>query len=153
MSKDLNETINLLNEVMYSPNFSQDEFEKAKAKIRAYFESIEKDGSNNMLVELYPGYFRSPKEILNGLDKMTLNDVIKHHSDMINKSSSNYVVTAPFNKNTNMKQNVVNLLLSDPDVYIDFMPKLSNVYKPIDKSTEIVYKMEINQTKMYKTYY
>lgn len=152
MSKDLNETINLLNEVMYSPNFSQDEFEKAKAKIRAYFESIEKDGSNNMLVELYPGYFGSPKEILKGLDKMTLNDVIKHHSDMINKSSSNYVVTAPFNKNPNMKQNVVNLLSSAPVVYKDFTPKLSKVYKPNDKSKVIVDTAELNQAQIYKTY-
>ena len=152
MSKDLNETINLLNEVTYSPNFSQDEFEKAKAKIRAYFESIEKDGSNNMLVELYPGYFGSPKEILKGLDKMTLNDVIKHHSDMINKSSSNYVVTAPFNKNPNMKQNVVNLLSSAPVMYKDFTPKLSKVYKPNDKSKVIVDTAELNQAQIYKTY-
>lgn len=152
MSKDLNETINMLSEVLYSPNFSQKEFEKAKTKIKNYFESIDKDGSNNMLVQLYPGYFGSPKEILKGLENMTINDVIKHYNDMITKSSSNFVATAPFDKNPGMKQAVINGVSFSPVVFKDFTPKFSNVYKPNEKSKVVVDTAELNQAQIYKTY-
>ena len=152
MSKDLDETIALLSEIMYNPNFSQDEFEKAKVKIRNYFQSVDKDGADNMLVELYPGYFGSPKEILQGIESVTLDDVIKHYNDTIAKASSNYVVTAPFDKNPNMKQGVINAISSSPVVYKDFTPTFSKVFKPNDKTKVIVDTAQLNQAQIYKTY-
>lgn len=152
LSKDLKDTMLLMNEIMYSPNFSQDEFEAAKNKISAYFKSIDKDGSDNMLVQLYPGYFASPKEILDGLNKMSINDVIKHYNDIINKASSNYVVTAPFNKYPNLEASVMNIASQSPVVYKDFTPRFTSVYKPNKTSTVIVDEAELNQAQIYKTY-
>lgn len=152
LSKDLDETMKLLNEVMYNPNFSQSDFEKAKNKIKSFFETVEKDGSDNMLVELYPGYFGSPKEILKGLESMTINDVIKHYNDMINSASSNYVVTAPFDKNPNLKNVALSNVSTSPVKYKNYSPKLSNVYKPNKTSRVVVDTAELNQAQIYKTY-
>ena len=152
LSKDLDETMKLLNEVMYNPNFSQADFEKAKNKIKTFFETVEKDGSDNMLVELYPGYFGSPKEILKGLESMTINDVIKHYNDMINSASSNYVVTAPFDKNPNLKNVALSNVSTSPVKYKNYSPKLSNVYKPNKTSRVVVDTAELNQAQIYKTY-
>ena len=152
MSGDLDETMKLMSEVIYSPNFSQKDFEQAREKIKNYFSSIEKDGSNNMLVELYPGYFASPKEILDGLNNMTINDVIKHYSDMINMASSKYVVSAPFSKNPTLKQTAMVNASSSPVIYKDFTPKFSNVYKPNPATKVVVDTAELNQAQIYKTY-
>ena len=152
LSKDLDETMKLLNEVMYNPNFSQSDFEKAKNKIKSFFETVEKDGSDNMLVELYPGYFGSPKEILKGLESMTINDVIKHYNDMIHSASSNYVVTAPFDKNANLKNVALLNVSTSPVKYKNYSPKLSNVYKPNKTSRVVVDTAELNQAQIYKTY-
>ncbi len=152
LSKDLPETLALLNEIMYKPNFSQNDFELAKNKIKSYFESVDKDGSDNMLVQLYPGYFGSPKEILSGLEGMTLNDVIKHYNDMINNSSSNYVVSAPFAKNMNLKTAALSYISKSPVVFKDFTPRFSNIYKPNNTTKVIVDTAELNQAQIYKTY-
>ena len=152
MSKDLDATLALLNEVMFSPNFSQSDFEIAKNKIKTYFESVDKDGSDNMLVQLYPGYFGSPSEILAGLDKLTLDDVIMHYNDMLNKASSNYVITAPFKTNAALKPLVLSYISKSPVVYKDFTPKFSSIYKPNKTTKVIVDSAELNQAQIYKTY-
>ena len=152
MSKDLSKTMSLLNEVMYNPNFSNEDFEKAKNKIKAYFESIDKDGSDNMLVQLYPNYFGSAKEILKGLESMNLNDVVKHYKDMINKSSSNYVVTAPFYSNPDLKASAMSFVSQSPVVFKDFTPKFNCIYKPNKETKVIVDTAELNQAQIYKTY-
>ena len=118
----------------------------------AHFESVDKDGSDNMLVQLYPGYFGSPKEILKGLESMTINDVIKHYNDMINSASSNYVVTAPFDKNPNLKNVALSNVSTSPVKYKNYSPKLSNVYKPNKTSRVVVDTAELNQAQIYKTY-
>lgn len=152
LSGDLAQTIDTLEEVLYSPNFSNKDFETAKAKVKSFFESMEKDGSNNMLVELYPGYFGSTKEILKGLDEMSLNDVIAHHSDMLNKASSTCVVTAPFNKNPQLNNLVKAKLSTSPVAYKNFAPHFSSVYKPNAKTRVVVDSAELNQAQIYKTY-
>ena len=152
LSKDFNETMSLLNEIMYNPNFSQKDFEIAKNKIKAYFESIDKDGSDNMLVELYPSYFGSPKDILKGLEEMTLDDVKAHYADMINKSSSNYVITAPFNSASVLNTSALSFASVSPVVFKDYTPKFSNVYKPNKKTRVIVDTAQLNQAQIYKTY-
>ncbi len=152
MAQNLDKTLDLLNEIMYSPNFSQKDFETAKAKIKSYFESIDKDGSDNMLVQLYPGYFGSAREILQGLEKMTVNDVIKHYNDMLNKGSSNFVVTAPFEKYPAAKQNSLAKISQSPVVFKDFTPKFTSIFKP-NKTTKVVLdSAELNQAQIYKTY-
>ena len=152
MAQNLDSTLDILNEIMYNPNFSQEDFEAAKTKIRSYFESIDKDGSDNMLVQLYPGYFGSAREILEGLDKMTLNDVIKHYSDMLNKGSSNFVVTAPFKKYPATKQSALQKISQSLVAFKDFTPKFTNIFKP-NKSTKVILdSAELNQAQIYKTY-
>lgn len=152
MSRDFDQTLDLMHEVMYNPNFSQKDFESAKAKIKNYFMSLEKDGSNNMLVELYPGYFGSPNEILSGLETMSINDVIKHYNDMMNTASSNYVITAPFAQNPNLKHSAMVKAAQSPVVFKNFVPHFSNVYTPNKKAKVIVDTAQLNQAQIYKTY-
>ena len=105
-----------------------------------------------MLVQLYPGYFGSAREILQGLEKMTVNDVIKHYNDMLNKGSSNFVVTAPFEKYPAAKQNSLAKISQSPVVFKDFTPKFTSIFKP-NKTTKVVLdSAELNQAQIYKTY-
>ena len=152
MVQNLPETLELLKEVMYHPNFSQEDFEAAKAKVENYFKSVDKDGSDNMLVQLYPGYFGSPKEILKGLKNMSLNDVIKHYNDMLNMSSSNFVITAPFEKYPELKSESMAKISNSPVVFKDFVPKFTSVYRPNKTTKVVVDTAELNQAQIYKTY-
>ena len=83
---------------------------------------------------------------------MRINDVIEHYNDMITKAASNFVATAPFDKNPGMKQAVINGVSFSPVVFKDFTPKFSNVYKPNEKSKVVVDTAELNQAQIYKTY-
>ncbi len=152
MKKDLSSTMDLLNEVMYSPNFSKKDFNSAVKKVKNYFVSMEKNGSSNMLVELYPGYFGSTREIIDGLNKMTIGDVQKHYNDMILNSSSNYVVSAPFEKNPELSQMTINKASISPSVFKDFTPVLKNVFTPNTQTKVIVDTAELSQAQILQTY-
>ena len=100
------------------------------------------------------GYTVTEKEIPIG-DFLFDNKVVfeyKKDNDMINSASSNYVVTAPFDKNPNLKNVALSNVSTSPVKYKNYSPKLSNVYKPNKTSRVVVDTAELNQAQIYKTY-
>ena len=57
----VSKSIETMKEALYSPRFTEADFKKVKADLEAYFYSLSKDASNNILDNLFGDYLQSPK--------------------------------------------------------------------------------------------
>ena len=89
----------------FDVKFTEEEFEKAK---KLAFETIKKDANEEDVINRYNAdkYGRNcslnREELINGLEKLTFNDVKTYFNALITGASSSIVVKAPFDKNKNM---------------------------------------------------
>ena len=150
--KDTIETINMLKETIYSPNFTQKEFEKAKEKIKAYMETLPKSASNTLIAQLYPDYFATSESILKGLKKLTLEDVKIHWANLLENASSNFVITAPIKRKENLESEITSSVYSPNVKFKEHRGKLNAIYKPTTKSEIYIGQEERNQAEIFKTY-
>ena len=151
----VSKSIDTMKEALYSPRFTEADFKKVKADLEAYFYSLNKDASNNLLDNLLGDYFAKPEVILAGLKTLTLNDVINHYNSMIQNSTSAFVVSAPF-KNKPALKNEVFSRINTPNAHFK---KLLPVYTPIYNrfkenrvSQVLIDTEERNQAQINKTY-
>lgn len=148
-------SIDTMKEALYAPRFTQADFEKSKADLIAYFESISKDASDNILDQLFGGYFAKPDQILEGLKTLTLDDVKKHYNDMIANSTSAFIISAPFEKNPALKNEVFSKINTPNKKFQQLLPAYTPVYnnfKANQASKVIVDTEERNQAQITKTY-
>ncbi len=151
-AQDTVDTINLFKEVIYSPNFTQEAFDKAKRKIEDYLSTLPNSASNTLIAQLYPEYFATSKSILEGLKTLTLDDVRAHWQNLITSASSTFTVSAPINKNPNLENDIINAVHT-PD--FDFKTRQNNlvdIYKPTQESKVYLATEERNQAEVFKTY-
>ena len=151
-AQDTVDTINLFKEVIYSPNFTQEAFDKAKTKIEDYLSTLPNSASNTLIAQLYPEYFATSKSILDGLRSLTLEDVREHWQNLITNASSTFTISAPINKNPNLENDIINAVHT-PD--FDFKTRqnnLVNIYKPTQDSKVYLATEERNQAEIFKTY-
>ncbi|MCD8024633.1 MAG: insulinase family protein [Candidatus Gastranaerophilales bacterium] len=146
------DAIRTLKEAIYSPRITQEDFDAAVNKIRTYCSSMNKDASTNLLARLYGKYFPSPKQILEGLETLTLDDVKKMYNNLIFNSSSNIVVSAPFEEHPELKSAVKNGMNTPNVQFKPYAPKLMQSYIPNDKEVVLLDTEERNQAQIYKNY-
>ncbi len=146
------DAIRTMKEAIYAPRFTQRDFDAAVNKIRAYCSSMNKDASTNLLAKLYGKYFPSPKQILKGLETLTLDDVKAHYNNLIFNSSSNFVVSAPFDENPQLKNQIANDLTTQGVKFKPYSPKLMKSFVPNNKEVVLLDTEERNQAQIYKNY-
>lgn len=148
-------SIDTMKEALFAPRFTEADFNKVKSDLIAYIESLGKDASDKILDNLFAGYFASPKQILDGLKTLTLNDVIAHYNDMISNSSSAFVVSAPFKKNPDLKNEVFSKANTPNMKFKPLLPSYTPIYnnfKANETSKVLVDTEERNQAQIAKTY-
>ncbi len=151
----IGKSIDTMKEALFSPNFSRENFDKAKADLIAYFESLSKDASDNILDELFGKYFAKPDLILEGLKSVTLDDVIKHYDDMMANSTSAFVISAPFEKNPALKDEVFAKINTKNKQFKHLAPAympIYNKFKANQTSKVLIDSEERNQAQIAKTY-
>lgn len=151
----VSKSIDTMKEALYSPRFSEADFKKVKADLEAYFYSLSKDASNNILDNLFGDYFARPEVILAGLKTLTLNDVVNHYNSMMQNSTSAFVVSAPF-KNKPALKNEVFSKINTPNMYFKkLLPAYTPIYNRFKEngiSQVLVDTEERNQAQINKTY-
>ncbi len=155
LENGVGKSIDTMKEALYAPRFTKSDFEKSKADLIAYFESISKDASDNILDQLFGNYFSKPKQILEGLKTLTLDDVKKHYNDMIANSTSAFIISAPFEKNPALKNEVFSKINTPNMKFQQLMPAYTPIYnnfKANDMAKVIIDTEERNQAQITKTY-
>lgn len=146
------ETVNMLKEAIFSPNFTEEEFEAAKQKVYDHFISANKDPSGGLVSQLYPEYFADIPKILAGIKSVRLQDVKSHWAHLVNNSSANFVATAPFGKYEGLENNLLNKVAIQGFKFKNQEVNLANVYQPTRNAQVIVDTEERNQAQIFKTY-
>lgn len=149
---DTVDTINLFKEVIYSPNFTQEAFDKAKKKIEDYLSTLPNSASNTLIAQLYPEYFATSKSILDGLKTLTLDDVRAHWQDLITSASSTFTVSAPITHEKNLENEILNKVYTPDFNFKTRQNNLVNIYKPTQESKVYLGTEERNQAEIFKTY-
>ncbi len=149
---NLNDGINAMKEAIYAPRFTDEDFKVAVDKIRTYCSSMNKDASTNLLAELYGKYFPSPSQILEGLNTLTIDDVKNHYNNLIFNSSSNFVVSAPFSKHPELRNQTLSQLNTNNVKFKPYAPKLLKSYSPNPREKVLLDTEERNQAQIYKNY-
>ncbi len=146
------DSINTMKEAIYAPRFTQEDFDAAVNKVRTYCSTMDKDASTNLLAKLYGKYFPSPKQILEGLETLTLNDVLQHYNNLIFNSSSNVVISGPFSKHPELKNIIINKMNTPNVNFKDSKPALMQSYVPNEKEVVLLDSEERNQAQIFKNY-
>ncbi|MCD7879270.1 MAG: insulinase family protein [Candidatus Gastranaerophilales bacterium] len=128
------EAMDLLNEIILNPNFSQSEFNRAKELLKAKIKSELPDANEKAASEIYGGLkmLKSTKEErLKELDELTLDDIKNLYSRIISNSKVSAVLSGDCKENT---KNIFHNKLTDN--YPMFKPYTTNhdngyeIFKP-----------------------
>lgn len=155
LENGIGKAIDTMKEALFLPRFTQEDFEKVKSDLIAYFESVNKDASDNILDNLFGSYFAKTDAILKGLKTLTLNDVIKHYNDMMSNSTSAFVISAPFESKPQLKDEVFSKIYTENAKFKQLLPAYTpifNSFKANDVSKVLIDTEERNQAQITKTY-
>lgn len=128
----------LIKEILTYPNFSQNEFERAKQIIRDSIISEEISPYDKLQQELFPAIKKyAPKEErLKQLEALTLADIQNVYSQLISTAQACATITAPFDKKPYL-QNIFNNELSvGLPVFRPFTKQKGDSYKIYTPNTE-----------------
>ncbi|MFH0702404.1 MAG: pitrilysin family protein [bacterium] len=106
--------LDLMKEILYNPDFSEKNFNKAKEEVKNGYLSMMKDPKDRAYEFLYGNqpYGYSPRKILENIDKIKLQDCIDFYNYIIQNSQAKIVITGPITKTPNLHNNIFRSLQS-----------------------------------------
>ena len=134
-AEDTKKAILAAKEVLLTPRFNEEVLNKCKSELRDEILTSEKHALDKLGPEIYKGLPNgaSKQEILESIDKTSLNDIKNLYEFILKNGQANIVISAPFSKNPELKQEIFNIISEFPAV----QPKNTNmkkVYSPIETS-------------------
>ncbi len=145
-------TLSILDELMYHPNLTEQDFNKAKQYVKDMLRNSEKDASSNLLDDMLPDYFPNSAKMLKTIDELTLSDVKEFYQELIKNGSSTFVATAPFLRFPDLKNSIINAQSSSNISFKDATPKLAPLFKETPETVVVLDTDELNQAQIYKSY-
>ena len=147
------EVFEYLQDKIKNPDLNEEEFQAAVQRLRDYYSTCEVsayDKYDKAMLEGTPGVF-TPKDKLASLDTITLDDVKAFYNEIFKNGMGQVVVTAPFSKNPELKQQIFDAVGS----YNTAQPvdvSLSKVYKPVESTKVYTEVNKKNQAKILQGY-
>ena len=152
MPENADKTLSLMNELMYHPKLTQNDFDAAKKYVKSMLLMSQKDASSNLLDRLYPGYFPTNEKMLEMIDELTLDDVKEFYQLMLRSASSSFVATMPLDKYPELTNMVVSHQNMPSVIFKENTPKLSPIFKPNPEANVIYDTDDLNQAQIYQSY-
>lgn len=145
-------TLGLINELMYHPKLTQNDFESAKKYVKSMLQARQKDASENLLDKLYPGYFPTNEKMLKEIDNLTLTDVKEFYNEMLKNASSAFTATLPLDKNPQLANTVISHQNMPNVAFKENTPKLSPIFEANPETNVIFDTDDLNQAQIYQSY-
>lgn len=122
-------------EVLQAPRFTEETLSKMKSELRDEIETSEKDADDKLTAEIFKGLPNgyTKEEILNSIDKVTLEDVKNLYKYILENSQANIVISAPFSRKSELKQLIFNEIAELPKV-ADKNSSMQEIYTEIEKT-------------------
>lgn len=139
VSENTDSTLKLIKQTLSNPNFSQEEFDRAKELVKIGLEHSTKSAYDKLYETVLPNdkQYADTKTQLEELDKLTLDDVKRLYYGILNNSQAVSTITYPENKNFN--QSTLNELASDLPAFRTFVPNKDANYSVYVPNTQEKY--------------
>ncbi len=147
------EALKYLEEKIKNPDLNPEVFADSMQRLHDYYSTCEVSAYDKYDAEMYkgtPAAF-SPKDKLKSLYSITLDDVKQFYNDTFKNGMGRVIVTAPFSKHPELKQQVFDALSGYATVK-PYDVSLSKVYSPIDKPKLYTEVNKKNQAKILQGY-
>lgn len=131
---NLEKALPLLKETLLSPNFTQEEFERAKSLVKEDLLTKQKSPYDKLYRTLVPTdkEYADIDEQLKALDKLTLNDIEKKYNVLLANSQASATLCTSTSENPQIQNFVINNLSVDMPQFSQFKP--SKAYNEICKT-------------------
>lgn len=152
LSENVEKTLALINELMYHPKLTENDFEAAKKYVKSMLQARQKDASENLLDRLYPGYFPTYEKMLKEIDNLRLSDVKEFYGQLLRSASSSFVATLPLDKHPNLANTVIAHQNMPNVIFKENVPKLTPIFEANPQSNVVYDTDDLNQAQIYQTY-
>lgn len=105
-SNDIDKAVASVKEIIQNPRFTQGAFDEAVKNLKDNLLRAEKSPWQKLSPELFKGINFTEDEILEGVKTLTLSDVKKLYSDIMDNSQGRVVISAPFKENPELRNKV-----------------------------------------------
>lgn len=152
-SSDVLKSLATAKEVLFAPRFTQETLDEVKKQIKDEILRSEKTPTEKLNAELYKGHLAgtTDKEVLENLDKVTLDDLKNLYSQVMSNAKGAFTISAPLRQNPELMNGVLGEISTLPTVK-DFSPKLYEDFKPQDKSKVLTDTHNKNQADIVMAY-
>ncbi|MBR2068298.1 MAG: insulinase family protein [Candidatus Gastranaerophilales bacterium] len=145
-------TLALMNELMYHPKFTQNDFEEGKRYVKDILRTSQKDATSNLLDILYPGYFPTEANMLKLIDELELSDIEEFYNSLLQNASSAFVATVPKSQHQQLESKVLSYQSQGNIKFKELTPKLFPLFKANQEPNVIYDTDDLNQAQIYKSY-
>lgn len=141
------------NECILDTQLTENLFKETVDRLKNNYSTVEASALDKSAKEIFKGLPLqfSAKDKLESLDKITLNDVLNFYKEILEKSQGTVVVSAPFFKHPELKQEIFNSL----GAYSTVQPKdisLEKTYNPINETKVFTEVNRKNQAEIVQNY-
>ena len=152
-SKNLDASMNLIKELLFNPDFSQENFENSKKKLKNILSISQADAYENSLPDVFPNSYRgyTNKDVYNNLDNIQLADVVGLYQYIKDNSFAVCSASLPLDKYPEVKSVFDNQLASLP-IKKSKEIRIFNDFKSIEKTRVVRDSAPIAQADIVETF-
>lgn len=133
---DLPAAIKAIKETLIYPNLTEQDFKTAKYILKEKLERTEKTASDKLEKELFKGLPAgiTKEDILKDIDSLKLEDIKELYNYIQKNSKGEIIISTPFAKNPNLKNEIFNSFSSLPQVKKNTPKVLENNFEKVEKT-------------------
>lgn len=130
LPSDSIKAIRSVKEVLLNPRFTEKDLTTAKNLLRESIQNVPKNAQEALLAEMFKGQFygTTTKDVLGNIDNITLADVQGLYNYIMANAQGQMVISAPFEKNPNLKNDLFKELCTGFPTLKPSRPYLFNSY-------------------------
>lgn len=134
-------------EAIFNPPFTEKNLLKAKNMLRESLQGVPKNAQEVLLARMFKGQFygTTTRDILNNLDNIKLSDVQGLYNYIMSNAQGQVVISAPFEKNPNLKNDLFKELNKDFPMLKPAKSYLYNSYIPVEETNVEIQKHNRSQ--------
>ena len=141
-------------EVVLNPRFTDEELKYAKNVLKENLQNVPKNSSEGLLKELFKDQFYgvTSSELLNNIDRINLNDIKGLYAYIIKNAQGDVAISAPFEKNPNLKDELMNELCTEFPTLKPNKPALFDGFIPIQDKKVVLQEHNKSQAEIQMGY-
>lgn len=141
-------------EVLLNPRFTEDDLLYAKNVLRENIQNIPANSREGLLKEMFKGQFyaTTTQDVLKNLDDIKLSDIKGLYHYIINNAQGQVAISAPFEKNPELKSSLFNELSTGFHALNQTKPTLFNSYMPVKEKNIVLQEHNKSQAEIQMGY-